>query len=410
MNELYLRINRPFEIEIIDEEKELYEGVVMEAHILETFPKALSNLLARIEKPYLIDPITYKFGIQKTMEELIEKRWFFGLTEKFDPYNKIFSRYDILAPDIWNHSLDEYFTKNVIEYQKNRLSELFRRQEIPTLMSFIGEKVPDKDITLKPEYVIPPYFIAENEKWFDFNMRFAKEAIQIEGEESLIIPLVLSRDVLASPKLDNYIRKLLSLNPPRIIVWITALNESQETETCLITFIQMLHILKEKSRGIRIYNAFSGYFSDLLQKIGLLDKVIHGIGIAEFRDPYAETGPPPPRYYMPFLHSFLSPDNAEILRVECPHLFSCNCGVCSRDIPITEMSSKELLRHFIRVKKNELSHKISLLDAISSLEEKIEILKHVSKEKPIIRNILMPNIRMMERWKQVLSYYQEKLY
>ena len=70
---IYYRVLQT-EGKLLNEMSNYYDGFVLEAHILEQFPKSLISFAITSEKPFFIDP-TGKLSIPDS-EEIIEKKWF----------------------------------------------------------------------------------------------------------------------------------------------------------------------------------------------------------------------------------------------------------------------------------------------------------------------------------------------
>ena len=78
MSELFIRINLDREMAwLIDSGVKDYK-ILVSSHILEGLKKSFTNLILKVKRPYVIDPITHVFT--DGHEEVREKKWFSILT------------------------------------------------------------------------------------------------------------------------------------------------------------------------------------------------------------------------------------------------------------------------------------------------------------------------------------------
>ena len=58
----YMRFNIMRERPLIKEYLNKFSGVIVEAHVLESFAGATSKFISTLDKPFILDPVTYKFS------------------------------------------------------------------------------------------------------------------------------------------------------------------------------------------------------------------------------------------------------------------------------------------------------------------------------------------------------------
>lgn len=352
----FIRMSVLREKEAISEHLSDFYGMVIDAHILETFQNATAGYIVSHNLNYVIDPVTYKFALEPIVD-CVSKRWYERLIKNYSMEE--FIRSDGMLDLNALGKLEDVtsFVKSVLEYEEKRVSYL--SGEAVALLSLLAEEsVPEQK---PPHCLIPPYFIIESRELLDLNIKLIKEALEITDE--LIFAYVpMSSDLLYYHKFCNEIvSKYSELDVDGYFVWATDFNEAKERSISLELFTRFLTSLKSAIGNKQVINMFGGFFSTILATQSIIDGLVHGVGISESRDPYKLGGPAPTRYYVPILHTMLSPESAEDL-IENESL-ACNCPICQTMSP-SEMSVKQLIRHVLNAKVSETDEIKSL-----SLEE-----------------------------------------
>ena len=72
----YVRFNLMREKTLINKFKNTFSGILVDAHVLESFPNATAKFVSSSELPFIVDPVTYKFSTYNSLELFAGKRWY----------------------------------------------------------------------------------------------------------------------------------------------------------------------------------------------------------------------------------------------------------------------------------------------------------------------------------------------
>lgn len=337
-------------------------GLVIDAHVLETFQNATSGFIIKNKLNYIVDPNTYRFYLD-TIDECKSKRWFerlvdlYGIEDLLIEGNKI-HYYELVPPRL------DKFVKNVVKYQERRVLDL--SGEMRSLISLFSDE-PSPELK-KPYCIIPPYFIIESEEELAININSIELAkkyteMPIYALMPIYYDLIYDNDILDLIT-ENYVES----NADGYFIWITDFNEIRE-KGIVLRFANDFYIsFKEEIGEKELINMFGGYYSTILSTQRILDGLVHGVGISESRDPYRESGPAPTRYYVQPLHRMLSLESASDILYNQP--YRCRCPICEAT-QISDMGVSELIKHVLNAKMAERNEIIGL-----SLEEIIQKLNN----------------------------------
>lgn len=144
-----------------------------------------------------------------------------------------------------------------------------------------------------------------------------------------------------------------TIDDERVVVWISSFEELVRPEADLVAYA--VTISNASERGQRTFALYGGFFSVLLSAFGLHGSS-HGIGFSEHRDWHElpTSGAPPARYYLPTLHRYVQPDEAQILLNSDPSLVDCQCAECASYEPL-ELEYHQLMRHSVHCRAREIA-------------------------------------------------------
>jgi hypothetical protein len=381
--------------EIISELRDNYYGIILDSHILETYPTASANFIEGIRKPFLIDPSLYKFSfIDINIEKLKEKGWFERIFETYGINQIIDDPHDFVDLGILAEGIPE-ITNAIISYQKERIKEILGGL---SLFGLLGK--------LEPEAILVPYFFIEDIRSdrYKLNLDILSEVIKIGGEKKIFSTIAISKDLLAS---DRIIKKiLLDYNREEIdafCVWIGDFRETAEDEILLRNYIKFFQELSKLQRPI--INLYGGFFSVILSKLGYINTICHGICYGESKDPFSTlSGGGFKRYYVPKLHNLVSLSSSQELCKELPEL-KCNCDICKKFQidEIENMSSIELGKHYLITRKREIDE-IESID-LSDLNSQLDSIYKTLKKKDLLQ-IYWGASSHIPKWKKILIKIQ----
>jgi len=388
--ELYYRV-LPTDGRVLKEMKDYYDGVVIEANILEQYSKCVTSLLSVLRKPFFIDP-TRKFAHFK-LNQIAEKEWLAKILEAYKISECL--QEEVIDLELLRENL-KLFVKAVIEYQRSRIKML------PDLEIFSGSS---EELSIKPKIVLTPYFLIDDvdEETYKLNLEILEKSVEIKGEEKLYATLALEKHLLYYENLidkikDDYAKEEVD----GFCIWITDFNECEEDERMLEKYITFFKELSEL--GKPIINLYGGTLSLFISKLGYISSVVQGINYGEYRNPFIQaTGAYLKRYYLPRIHRFVPLHIAQELINSIPEL-KCKCDFCQSEI-ITEKSERDvstdlLKKHYLVNRWNEAQKDFQKL-----YEELVEI-KEELKEQNIIEKY-WSYLRHLESWCVVLEKFEK---
>lgn len=361
-----------------------YDGIVLEAHIVEQYTNFAVSLVSTINKPFFIDP-TVKLVLPNLINTLVEKEWFLKLVEAYN-LSKCLQNETVMIDEL-RKNLDE-FVKSVIEYQRSRIAQSSGGLE---LFGISGTHS-------RPEIILQPYFIIDDidSEIYELNLEILDKALAVKGNDKLYAVIAMDKHLL-SP---NKRRKLISdfAKADGFCVWVVDFRENDEDERSLKRYIEFFKELSETKKPI--VNMYGGAFSIFLGKLGLLNRVVQGLGYGEHRSPYiTTTGSYPKRYYIPKIYRMVPISDAQELIREVPDL-ECKCEFC-KEMNILNTSERYiktdyLKMHYIVSKWNE--KQMTINDILENLGKVIAVLD----EKDLL-DIYWDYLHHLKTWYTVLQ-------
>jgi len=317
------------------------DGLVVDAHILETFQNATSGFIINNNLNYIIDPITYRFALDQ-IRESESKRWYDRLVEHYSIDDLLIDDGIIKYGELTSSRLQQ-LTSKVINYQNNRVKSL--SGEMESWLSLLSEEY---ESSTNPLCVIPPYFIIDSERVIPINVKCINYSHDYTSNR-IYAYVPIFYDLLFDYRLiDNIIEQYSRLNVNGYFVWITDFNEVRESTIALETYASFLKKFKETvGEDKDIINMFGGFFSTILSQQGIIDGLCHGVGFSESRNPYSAGGPAPTRFYVPALHRMLTTERAQDISDNITQI--CPCPICAVSEP-SSLETNQLTQHTLNAK------------------------------------------------------------
>jgi len=365
----FIRMSLMREKEAINEHLSEFTGVILDAHILETFQNASSGYISNNKLRYILDPNTYRLAIDPIID-CTDKRWYDRIIQNFKIQDLINDQGLLDTTLLRDHKRLERFVIDILRYQEDRISNL--SGDIESWLFLLEES--NEDENQKPYCVIPPYFIIDSEELLDLNI----EAINLSLDKSelpIYANIPIYYDNLFNENVINHIiKRYIETDADGFLLWVTDYNEVKERSISLQCYQSLFKEMKELAGSQReVINLFGGFFSTILASKNIYDGLAHGIGISESRNPYGLGGPAPTLYYVPILHRMLTSERADdlILTVKS----RCSCPVCSSKMP-SELKTMELVRHILNVKMIEQREiePLSMDEIIAKLDQDYEMI------------------------------------
>ncbi|HID43209.1 MAG TPA: hypothetical protein EYP30_05425 [Archaeoglobaceae archaeon] len=360
-----------------------YDGLVIEAPILEQYTNFAVSLVSTIERPFFIDP-THKL-VLRDLEHVAEKEWLIKVMEAYE-ISECLQEGEISFEMLWE-KLDS-FVSAVISYQRERLGKSSGGLELFGVVP-----------RLEPQIILTPYFLIDgiDSESYKLNLEMIKESVALKGKEKLYAVMALER-YLISRDLNKLISDFAVEGLDGFCIWISDFREYDEDARMLEKYVEFFKRLSEI--GKPVINLYGGTFSIFIGKLGFIDGIVQGIGYGEYRNPFVHaTGGYPKRYYIPKLHRSVPIFLAQELLATVPEL-KCDCEFCAgADILKTrekEVRADSLKKHYMLGRWKE--KKADFDELYKDLQETIQLLN-----KSGMLDRYWDQLRHLENWSKVLE-------
>lgn len=317
-----------------EENANYYDGLIINANIIALRKKSVMQFLIKTQKPYIIDPVTYKFNlrkyelirdgkIQKSIEELSKE---YGATIKERISQTKSLGYDDFQQ---NSGLIDEIAKEVLAFQKSLGGKPSPGQKYKRML---GER--EEETVQPPIFLIAPYFYVSEQEgfWHDISRKLAHASLKYRENFDLYVTILIHKDLLYETSfLDSTISDYKALDG--YLIWIDDLQENNSSTTRrydLIQYRRFIETLAEQTEK-PIYTMYSGYFSALMGKFGLTG-FCSGVRFGESKKyNYATEEIGPVRFYLPILRKKIPENYAAAFFGMFPEEM-CSCDLCTKRI------------------------------------------------------------------------------
>ena len=294
MARLFIRINMAREAKWLESvTPQDYGGVVVSSHIVENIPYRVAKMLARLKKPYLIDPYTYVFG--GDVANIREKPWFASLLDKYGldmivDRDTLSLRPDMLVDSDGNPtgSLQE-LVDNVVAYQRDAAN--YAADDVEEFVKFESG---DAAAPLSPYGIMPPYFFIDGKSssWLDANMGAVRLAIEQKRRgDKVVVPIMIDRSVMLDRTEAARIVNAYDIDGvDEFMVWAVQMDEKSADRGTLECFRDLVTDLARRGRPVT--SMYGGLFTLLVQ--GSADATLgttHSVCYGEHRTPFVVGAP-----------------------------------------------------------------------------------------------------------------------
>ena len=317
-----------------------YDGIVLNANLVEASSSSLAVFLTVLEKEFFVDPVTYAFALNPNM--LVRdnvpdgdkgtiralKRTFRKLAERYGSAIAEHAGLRPLEPEDLDHGVCEYLSEAVVEYQAGRLAEAGKTSD-----DFLGESLGDTD--LRPSRTIAPYFYIADQGWLRVNINMLERSCDLaEGKDIPVWGMICldARHIDDDDIRNRIVRAYERQRCEGFLLWLSDFAEQNASRGQIKGLQKLVSALS--STGRPIVNTYGGYYSALLFEDGM-SGISHGIGYGERRsiEPVVGGGLPPARFYLPALHYQIGLADFATLAVsrvvEEYRSEICNCVICA---------------------------------------------------------------------------------
>lgn len=327
-----------------------FDGLIIPLSVATVFRHGTGGFVLTLKKQYAIDPRTPIFqaeferhNIRRSHEEMavIHGR----------AVREVFYSRPLRPSDLDTAAINEAST-GVLDFQKTFAEQ--SAEKVAKYAAILGEEVENN--YAGPTFLIPPYFrsSSRNDPWYSVSLELARAAAGVK-ESYRLSPVVHITQSFPEEDFALVARDYLEDTFDGLIVYVNDLKEYVASRTTLGWYARLVQILKEN--GKPLFSLFGGYFTLVLRQIGL-GCFSNAVGYGEYRDSgFHAGGQAMRRYYIPKLHRYFTDIEAQSLLDNVnQRWFRCTCNTCASRRRVTNLTSQELLDHFLNVRVQELQY------------------------------------------------------
>lgn len=322
------------------------DGYIVNANLIEGSPSACASFLGDRAKPFLIDPMTYRFGrpawyTRGKDDEVVGKR----------NYAKLWARYaegvtglsgdpigDRGAAAVWDEVALARYCRNVVDFQETRLAHAWLDDGIQ-YTNITPIFTPDQlglDISLAPTAYVAPYVVigdGDRATEADRAILLTRLTAVVARPRPVIAVLALTSDALGDrPLLRRLASGLSDAGVTGVLLWTVGVSAGALAEAAdLFTGLTML-VRQLRDADLEVGMLYGGFVAALLRGFGV-GGFSHMSLYGEQRGLEPSGGRAPTSFYFPPLHTFLSYETAKQLvqgvsAVEYQERV-CGCALCA---------------------------------------------------------------------------------
>ncbi|MFS0670151.1 hypothetical protein AB1L12_19825 [Peribacillus frigoritolerans] len=355
----FIRVAAPNELKYAENALQHAEALMISQPFSINSRKAVQRCLGNYEKPFLIDPETYRYFLP-------HKHHFKGSKTKRKIRAWLNDMAKILPEEIY-----ESFGKRSAKVENFDALQLleFCQSNIEIQTSLQNEN----GSSLLPIGIMAPYLRLTAEK-ITSNLLFLTQVISTtnkinKSELPVVGVFYFSRDILSNKSIINMIKQSINnLECKSIAVWVDNFDETDATEEEINT---LNNFYSEISHDKHIISMYGGLAQVMMMYNGL-DSITHGVHYQLHKNGLASGGAPAYYFYLPNLHQRIRTiEAAAILR---RHNFTreeylkrcCDCPACKEEI------SHQPAENIFNLEGNE-SDIVKVLTSHFAYNKKLEI-------------------------------------
>ena len=372
----YCRLSHPSEYECLENNTGTYDGIMVGAHMIATFGRQLISRLARIGKPYFVDPAIYRLALDTGQGCVpLQGNWMGNLVRRIDEAGELralaarLEKGPLLPCDFgvggatrYNVNLTRQLVAGTIGIQKGSDQTITGYME-PVGLGWGGGKAQHA-----PDFAVAPYFHARDvaSDWFDVNTRLLDEAVR--QEPGVYGVLCLDRDVLRS---EGAVRRIVEAYSKAggLLVWISGFDDTSESIQNLRRYHALLDGLADTGKSIIALHA--GHYATILSTRIKISGIVRGLDMNGYKDAMGAGGPGQARYYLWQSHAHALKKLAAKVLWRKPKT-RCVCSPCTDALSVARReghSGEELFaamigslgrnmlkEHFMHAQKSEMDH------------------------------------------------------
>lgn len=374
----FYRLGPTKEKELFKRRRDAYDGVIVPAHIASYYSAFCAEFIGSLQKPYLIDPMTYLFAgdpallkrfvkdrktgrtmrdttgrkkkgdLKRSFSKLVEQHYG-GLIEMVVGDDR-----PLTPKDCASSAAADDLVSSVVAFQTNLLSQLPEKYRKYEKYARKHGK-PASGAANPPMCVVPPYFSlggSDVPAWLEVNVDLL---VRTKAQTTLpVFPVILAGPQSLNLNAALFISKYAEAGPDGYLLWVDGFSSDQDVGALAAVFGFVERLAKTGKPVILLYG---DAFSLVLHFAGLRG---FGCGIC-----YAERklstqdvdveGMIPPRYYVSLLKKKIqiATEARRIDFSQYPDL-RCDCEICRRKPDPGTLDDTESREHFMLARKAEI--------------------------------------------------------
>jgi hypothetical protein len=330
----YIRLGTHAEKEYLTKAKPLFDGLALNANLVEATRSALAVFAITLGKQFVVDPVTYAFALDPVLLRSTSKKpspqrpvraTFKALADQYMLPSKDHLGKRPLTPKEFDETTLATFVDHVLKYQTTRLASALAENA-----DFLTSEVTASGTVLSPALPMAPYFVDDfSGEWRKTNMDCLRIAHELGGP---VQGMVAFDNRLATPaSLWQLVSEYLQSPLKQFWIWPTDLDEHYTPEPSLKGYADAVARLSGEKTVIA---AYGGFFAILLYFRGLAG-VCHGVGYGDKRnlEPVLGGGIPPARFYLRAIRDTIAigdlPVVAAGLTDDDFRKLVCSCQICA---------------------------------------------------------------------------------
>ncbi|MGA7218543.1 MAG: hypothetical protein WBX38_09520 [Candidatus Sulfotelmatobacter sp.] len=326
--------------------RDKFDGLVIPLSVATVFQQGTGGFVLTLKKPYAVDPRTPIFQADFKREKI--RNALLEMAKAHGPSVESIFKKRPLAPADFTEATIQEVAGHVLQFQKDFAKN--SSEKVDKYAELLGEA--SANVYAGPNFLIPPYFRSKSRKdpWYTVSLDLAKAAVKCK-ENHRLAPVLHFNPDFPEGDFSSILKDYSEKGFDGLIIFFNNLKEYELPAKALSKYADLVCTLREKP----LFGLFGGYFTLLLRKIGL-PTFSNAVGYGEYRDSgYHSGGQAVRRYYVPALHRYFVDSQAQtLLDIVKEKWLRCTCSVCRKQPTITDLTSQQLLEHFLNARMVEI--------------------------------------------------------
>jgi hypothetical protein len=381
----FYRLGPAKEKDLFKRRRETYDGVIVPAHIASYYSAFCAEFIGSLQKPYLIDPMTYLFAgnpallkrfikrdevtvegtvVRKTVRDARGRKKKGDLKRSFSKLvgegyagligQAVSADRPLVPGDFAPRAAVDDLIGRVVDFQTNRLSEIPEKyRKYGKYAKKYGK--PLGGTTNPPMCIVPPYFALDGPRgtdWLAVNVDLAKRT---KSRTKLpVFPVILASSQLLTLNGAAILSEYIAARPDGYLLWVDGFSGDQDVDSlrAVYSFVNVL-----SKQGQPVILLYGDAYSLVLHFAGLRGFAC-GICYAQHKVSTQDVdveGLIPPRYYVRLLKKKIRIET-EARRVDLSQYagLQCACEICRRKPDPRTLDDTESREHFMLARRMEV--------------------------------------------------------